>query len=150
MVPDIEEEVRYVLCDLQPTRLKTHEAKIKQEGRVEWSGIVDNNYRHAAIKLVMEIDESWKDFKWLVTTLKTGYAMKVTVVCKNSKRKTLPLFYLHSEFVDLFCNLKAECSRLQLRGGKLLSAEVPESYSGGCKYRTFSLRQVATTAIRPG
>lgn len=122
------------------------ESKIRSKPR--WYGIVDGNFRHQVVLLLMDTIDAQKNFCWMATIVRSGFSMQwYCQLAINHKLRPCPKLYVQSNFADILYNPRTEYDSLKLKEHRVTASMVADEFSGYEKYGSASFKQTARTAI---
>lgn len=126
------------------------EVRRKYDGITEWYAVVEGIYRHSAIKLFINTDNIWMNFKLSVAILKPGNSLERYQQLPGMKNcRQSSSIYVRFTFADVLYILKMEYNHLLLKRETIMSSNVYEAYNGACKYGSSSFRRMKQTAMTP-
>ncbi len=126
----------------------------------KWYGIIDGCQLHQAImELRDELPSQWIDFRWKVTVLQhTNSLCDLRKLARAQNERNKRTYTYDVTIYDLLSGLRIEYdnllfekkrdSRKGIKGVKITSREIAESYDGSDHSNNTSIRQAASVAIK--
>lgn len=114
-----------------------------------WYGIVDWNYFHQEIDLLMDTDHAWSSFSGTVAVVRSVLPMgQYLQLATVQNKRHFTQFYFDFTIADILFILRMKYDRLALNGEKITAGRFAQAYDGNNKYSQASIMQRAKNAMR--
>lgn len=111
--------------------------------------IVNGNFPHEAILFLTDIYPLGKQFRWILTVVKSGIPNEhYPQLPRSQNKRHSPELYVKLTFADIPYNLQMEKEHLKQKEGRFIAAMVAQAFTSNGNCEWYPIKETAQKTMR--